>query len=81
MGADGCVGSSVRYQQPLPHALELHVTMIRRLPRLGHTCALPSQVHEENLGLWTLPSPEAQPKTLAELTAAIRAFLQVRPSP
>lgn len=29
------------------------------------------------MGLWTLPPPEVQPRTLAELSAALRCFLQV----
>ncbi|GIM08940.1 hypothetical protein Vretimale_12846 [Volvox reticuliferus] len=32
---------------------------------------------EENLGLWTLPPPESQPRTLAELATALRSFLQI----
>ncbi|KAG2498246.1 hypothetical protein HYH03_003996 [Edaphochlamys debaryana] len=37
---------------------------------------------EENLGLWTLPPPEAQPRSLAELSSALRSFLQIEaPSP
>ncbi|GFR52162.1 hypothetical protein Agub_g14693 [Astrephomene gubernaculifera] len=35
---------------------------------------------EENLGLWTLPPPESQPRTLTELTAALRSFLQIEHS-
>ncbi|GIL62405.1 hypothetical protein Vafri_16629 [Volvox africanus] len=32
---------------------------------------------EENLGLWTLPPPESQPRTLSELATALRSFLQI----
>eukprot|EP00198_Chlamydomonas_reinhardtii_P006765 XP_001696101.1 predicted protein [Chlamydomonas reinhardtii] len=34
-------------------------------------------VSEETLGLWTLPPPETQPRTLLELSGALKSFLQM----
>lgn len=57
---------------------DAHATPLKRHGAMASRLCACGMQSEETLGLWTLPPPETQPRTLLELSGALKSFLQVR---